>query len=97
MKYWFVATDKINEIKRAESNLSSQKLNYYLPKIKVKKSNSSHSEEALFPSYIFIKTRLEDYSLIKYIKGIKKVLKFGKKIFGIKKRSSELYDLQKNT
>ena len=80
MKYWFVATYKINEIKRAESNLSIQNFEYYLPKIKVKKSNSNLKEEILFPGYVFIKTRFEDYLLIKYTKGIKKVVKFGKNI-----------------
>ena len=80
MKYWFVATYKINEIKRAESNLLIQNFEYYLPKIKVKKSNSTLKEEILFPGYVFIKTRYEDYLLIKYTKGIKKVVKFGKNI-----------------
>ncbi len=80
MKYWLVATYKINESKRADSNLSNQNFEYYLPKIKVKKADSNLKEEVLFPGYVFIKTRLEDYSLIKYTKGIKKVVKFGKNI-----------------
>ena len=80
MKYWLVATYKINEIKRAENNLSNQNFDYYLPKIKVKKSSSYLGEEILFPGYVFIKTRLEEYSLIKYTKGIKKIVKFGKNI-----------------
>ena len=80
MRYWLVATYKINEIKRAESNLSNQKIDFYLPKIKVKNLNSNVSEEILFPGYIFINTRLEDYSTIKYTKGIKKVVKFGRNI-----------------
>ena len=80
MKHWLVATYKINEIKRAESNLKSQNFDYYLPKIKVKKSNSFLVEEVLFPGYIFINTRLEDYSSIKYTLGIKKIIKFGKSI-----------------
>ena len=77
MKYWLVATYKINEIKRVESNLLSQNFDYYLPKIKVKKLNSCLKEEALFPGYIFINSRPENYALIKYTKGIKKVIKFG--------------------
>ena len=80
MKYWLVATYKINEIEKAERNLSNQNFDYYLPKIKVKKSNSNLGEEILFPGYVFIKTRPEDYSLIKYTKGIKKIVKFGKNI-----------------
>tara|TARA_B100000989_G_scaffold39741_1_gene25207 strand:- start:18047 stop:18523 length:477 start_codon:yes stop_codon:yes gene_type:complete len=78
MKYWLVATYKINETERTESNLSNQNFDYYLPKIKVKKLNSNLGEEALFPGYIFINTRLENLSLIKHTKGIKKVVKFGK-------------------
>ena len=80
MKYWLVATYKINEIEKAERNLSNQNFDYYLPKIKVKKSDSNFKEEVMFPGYVFIKTRLENYSLIKYTKGIKKVVKFGKNI-----------------
>ena len=78
MKYWLVATYKINENKRLENNLLNQNFDYYLPKIKIKKSESNLKEEVLFPGYIFINTGLEDYSLIKYTKGIKGVVKFGK-------------------
>ena len=80
MKYWLVATYKINEKKRLESNLLNQNFDYYLPKIKIKKPDSNLKEEVLFPGYVFIKARFEDYSLIKYTKGIKKVVKFGKNI-----------------
>ena len=80
MKYWLVATYKINEIEKAERNLSNQKFDYYLPKMKIKKSDTYLKEEVLFPGYIFINTRLKDYSLIKYTKGIKKVVKFGSSI-----------------
>ena len=80
MKYWLVATYKINEIKRLEINLSNQNFDYYLPKIKVKRHNSDLFEEALFPGYIFINTRLENYSSIKYTIGIKKIIKFGNNI-----------------
>ena len=80
MKYWLVATYKTNDINRAESNLSNQNFDYYLPKIKVVKPNSNPAEEVLFPGYIFINTGLEDYSSIKYTLGIKKVIKFGNSI-----------------
>ena len=80
MKYWLVATYKINENKRLESNLLNQNFDYYLPKIKIKKPDSNLKKEVLFPGYVFIKARFEDYSLIKYTKGIKKVVKFGKNI-----------------
>jgi len=80
MKYWLVATYKINEIKRVENNLLNQNFDYYLPKIKVKKPNSNLKEEVLFPGYIFINIKLEDFSSIKYTMGIKKVLRFGNRI-----------------
>ena len=80
MKHWFVATYKINETKRVESNLSNQNFDYYLPKINVVKPNSNPVEEVLFPGYIFINTGIEDYLSIKYTIGIKKVIKFGNSI-----------------
>ena len=47
-KNWLVATYKINEVRRVESNLLNQKFDYYLPKITTKKINSkSQSRSAL--------------------------------------------------
>ena len=80
MKYWIVATYKINEIKRVESNLLNQNFEYYSPKITTKKINSSPKKEALFPGYIFINTALDNYSSVKYTRGIKNVIKFGQNI-----------------
>ena len=80
MKYWLVATFKINETKRVESNLSNQGFEYYLPKIITKKCNSKPKEELMFPGYIFIKTIIEKYSSLKYTKGIKNIIKFGENI-----------------
>ncbi len=80
MKYWLIATYKTNETNRLEKNLSNQNFDYYLPKIVIKKNNSILGEEVLFPGYIFINTTLDKYTLLKYTKGIKKVLKFGKTI-----------------
>jgi transcriptional antiterminator RfaH len=80
MKYWIVATYKINEIKRVKSNLANQNFEYYSPKITTKKINSSPKKEALFPGYIFINTALDNYSSVKYTKGIKNVIKFGQNI-----------------
>ena len=77
MKIWIVATYKINESKRLESNLNNQGFNYYIPKIRFKQHNiSNYSEELLFPGYIFIHTDNKNYSKIKYTKGIKKVLQY---------------------
>ena len=80
MKYWHVATYKLNEIKRVETNLLNQKFDYYLPKITTKKINSSPKEKILFPGYIFINISSKNFTSLKYTKGIKKIVKFGKNI-----------------
>tara|TARA_B100000780_G_scaffold12523_1_gene8483 strand:+ start:203 stop:679 length:477 start_codon:yes stop_codon:yes gene_type:complete len=80
MKYWLIASYKINEIKRVERNLLNQKFIYFLPKIMIKKINSSIKEEVLFPGYIFINTSFENYSALQYTIGIKNVIKFGTNI-----------------
>jgi transcription antitermination factor NusG len=36
--------------------------------------------EVLFPGYIFVNTSLEDYSVLKYTKGISCIIKFGDNI-----------------
>ena len=79
-KKWLVASYKINESKRLERNLSNQDFYYYLPKIIIKKINSSPKKEILFPGYIFVNTNLENYSAIKYTKGIRNIIKFGDNI-----------------
>ena len=80
MKYWLVATYKINEIKSVESNLINQSFEYYLPKMVTKKHNSNPKEEVMFPGYIFIKTDIDKYLSVKYTKGIKNIIKFGENI-----------------
>ena len=80
MKNWLVATYKINEVERVENNLISQSFNYYLPKIVIKKPNSKPKEEAMFPGYIFINTDLDNYSSVRYTKGIKNIIRFGENI-----------------
>lgn len=80
MKYWLIATYKINENKKVEVNLLNQKLDYYLPKIYTKKINSITKKEIFFPGYIFIESNQEKYQSIKYTKGIKRIIKFGKNI-----------------
>jgi len=79
-KNWLVATYKINELRRVESNLSNQKLGYYLPKITIKKINATPKVEVLFPGYIFVNSSLENYSALKYTMGIKNIVKFGDNI-----------------
>ena len=57
-----------------------KKFKYYLPKITTTKTNSNPKVEVLFPGYIFINTSSENYSVLKYTKGIKDILKFGDQI-----------------
>ena len=49
-------------------------------KIIIKKINSIPKEEVLFPGYIFIKTNVENYSAVKFTKGIKNLIQFGNNI-----------------
>jgi transcriptional antiterminator RfaH len=79
-KNWLVATYKTNQARRAESNLSNQKFDYYLPKITTKKINSIPKVEVFFPGYIFVNTSLESYSALKYTKGVGNIIKFGDNI-----------------
>ena len=79
-KNWLVATYKINEVRRVESNLLNQKFDYYLPKITTKKINSNPKVEVLFPGYIFVSTNFENYSALKYTMGIRNIIKFGDNI-----------------
>ena len=80
MKNWLVVSYKINEVKILEKNLLNQKFDYYLPKITIKKINSDTSVQALFPGYIFVNTDFENYSALKYTRGIKNIIKFGESI-----------------
>jgi transcriptional antiterminator RfaH len=77
MKYWIAATYKIKEINILERNLSNQNFQYYLPKITTKKINTNPKDEVLFPGYIFIKTKLDKFSSVKFTKGLKNIIKFG--------------------
>ena len=80
MDHWLIATYKINELRKLENNLITQKFTFYLPKITVKKNNHNFKEELLFPGYIFIKSSIDNYSALSFTKGIKKILKFGKNV-----------------
>ena len=80
MKHWLVVTYKINSTKIVERNLTNQNFKYYLPKITSKKINSEPKEEILFPGYMFIKADLDKFSVLKFTKGIKHIIKFGNNI-----------------
>tara|TARA_Y100001935_G_C17111324_1_gene410986 strand:+ start:55 stop:534 length:480 start_codon:yes stop_codon:yes gene_type:complete len=79
-KNWLVATYKTNEVKRLERNLINQKFNFYLPKITIKNTNSSIKEQVLFPGYIFVNISIENYSALKYTRGISNIIKFGEHV-----------------
>ena len=80
MEYWLVTTYKINELSRLEQNLESQKFLFYIPKILTKKHNGPPKVELMFPGYCFVKTSIKNYSILKYTKGIKDIIKFGNHI-----------------
>ena len=96
-KNWLVATYKINEVRRLESNLLNQKFDFYLPKITTRKINSNPKLEALFPGYIFVNTSLENYSSLKYTMGIKNIIKFGDNISCISDEEIEAMKMVEET
>ena len=93
MKVWMVATYKNNELKRLIDNLQNQDLEYYHPKINTKKYNLTPKEEPLFPGYIFIYSRIKNYSKIKYTRGISKVIRFNNNIATLE--DDEIFELKK--
>ena len=97
MNNWLVASYKINEVKRLERNLLNQRFDYYLPRIMIKKFNSSPIEEALFPGYIFVNTSFEKYSQLKYTIGIKKIIKFGENISCLSDEEIEVMKIAEET
>ena len=96
-KKWLIALYKSNEVKRVESNLSNQKFDFYVPKIKIKKINSKPKVEVLFPGYIFVNTSLENYSALKYTMGIKNIIKFGDNISCISSEEIEAMRMAEET
>ena len=96
-KNWLVATYKINEVRRVESNLLNQKFDYFLPKITTKKINSKPKVEVLFPGYIFVNTSFENYSALKYTMGIRNIIKFGDNISCISDEEIEAMQMAEET
>ncbi len=94
---WLIASYKINEVKKVESNLLNQKFEFYLPKITIKKINMSPKEEVLFPGYIFVNTIFENYSALKYTIGIKNIIKFGDSISSISDEDIESIQMVEET
>ncbi len=96
-KNWLVATYKINEVRRVESNLLNQEFDFYLPKITTKKINSNPKVEVLFPGYIFVNTSVKNYSALKYTMGIRNIIKFGDNISCISDEEIEAMQMAEET
>jgi len=90
MKEWLVASYKTKEVDKLEINLKNQKFEYYLPIIFLEKFNTKLKKEYMFPGYIFVKSNITNYNALKYTKGIKKILKFGKNIPTLNKEDIDL-------
>ena len=93
MKVWMVATYKTNEFKRLKENLQNQEIEYYSPKINTKQYNLTPKEEPLFPGYIFIYSSIENYTKIKYTRGISQVIRFNNNIATL--QDDEIFELKK--
>ncbi|MCP5077874.1 MAG: transcription/translation regulatory transformer protein RfaH [Psychromonas sp.] len=84
-KQWFIVYCKSREENRALENLHNQGINSFFPKIKNEKiyrGKKTVSEEALFPSYLFIHIDQEDsrFSRVRSTRGINDFIRFGGKI-----------------
>ncbi|MCP4322626.1 MAG: transcription/translation regulatory transformer protein RfaH [Alteromonadales bacterium] len=84
-KQWFIVYCKSREENRAVKNLHNQGINSFFPKIKNEKiyrGKKTVSEEALFPSYLFIHIDQEDsrFSRVRSTRGINDFIRFGGKI-----------------
>jgi transcription antitermination factor NusG len=98
MNDWIVATYKINELTRLKKNLHNQGFEYYIAKIKTERLNLPPKEELLFPGYVFINSSFEQYTKIKYTRGIKNVIHFNNKIPLIDNNEiKELKNIEKNS
>ncbi len=96
-KKWLITSYKTNEVKRVERNLLNQNFDFYLPKITIKKINDNPKVEVLFPGYIFVNTSLENYSVLKYTKGIKNIIKFGDNVPFISDKEIEAMQIAEET
>ena len=82
---WFVAYCKSREELRAQQNLANQGIHSFFPKIrkhKIVKRKKVVVEEALFPSYLFIRIDQENsnFPRIRSTRGINDFVKFGNQI-----------------
>lgn len=84
---WYVINTKINQEDRVEHQLSKLNLEIFNPKhLKEKKvwGQKKTVKSPLFPSYIFAKFNVQQYShMIQYTRGVKKILTFGAEMLSV--------------
>jgi transcriptional antiterminator RfaH len=84
MKQWFVVNTKPKNETRASHNLEAGNYEVLNPKLKIRKFREGQFVdvvEAMFPNYIFVKFHpLDDYHMVKYTRGVNKIVTFGGKI-----------------
>jgi transcriptional antiterminator RfaH len=84
VQHWFVVNTKPKNEERAFTNLTSAGYGVLSPKIRLRKYKETgfiEQVEPLFPSYIFVKfDPVEDYYMIKYARGVRKIVSFAGKI-----------------
>ena len=79
---WFLLTTKPKSEQRAVENLTSQGVEVYFPKVKQLKKRQGKKvvlQEALFPSYIFVKlnTEKDNFNAIRSTRGVGSFVRFG--------------------
>jgi transcriptional antiterminator RfaH len=84
MKQWFVVNTKPKNENRASHNLEAGNFEVLSPKLKLRKYREDRFVEvveAMFPNYIFVKFHpLDDYHMVKYTRGVNKIVTFGGKM-----------------
>jgi len=69
---WLVLRTKSRQEKKVESNLKLKHINAYLPtlmEVKQRKDRIIRLEHPLFPGYIFVQPRLDQFQHLRYIPG----------------------------
>ena len=81
MDLWYVIQTKPNKEEEAESYLATRGVKMFNPRTETfsnRNGNFRKELKPLFPSYIFVKFDLDkNYSLVRWARGVKKVLGFG--------------------
>ncbi len=83
-KLWFAVNTKPKNENRATHNLENAGYEVVNPKLRMRKYKEGHFVElveAMFPNYIFAKFHpVDDYHMVKYARGVKKIVSFGGKM-----------------